>query len=74
MGGICEVRPRDKPSWCDVHTQLRGDRFRHSSSIAVITATIWDAATLVLLIVGIYEIHLRDGFMWHDVRTKIHED
>jgi hypothetical protein len=29
---------------------------------------------LVLLIEGIYEVRRWDGFMWHYIRTKFHED
>jgi hypothetical protein len=29
---------------------------------------------LVPLMGGIYEVLSRDGFMWHDVHTKFHDD
>jgi hypothetical protein len=40
----------------------------------VITATICEDVMLVLLIEGIYKVCQRDGFMWHDIYTKFHED
>jgi hypothetical protein len=30
----------------------------------------WEAAVLVLLKWGIYEVRRWDGFMWHDIRTN----
>jgi hypothetical protein len=48
------VRPCDRLSWPDIHTKLNDDRFRHSSNVEVITATILEAAVLVLLMGGIY--------------------
>jgi hypothetical protein len=46
----------------DIRTKFREDRFRDLSNITVITATIWGAVMLVLVI--------EDGFMWHDIHTK----
>jgi hypothetical protein len=36
--------------------------------------TILEAAVLVLLMGGIYEVSRWDGFMLHDIHTKFHED
>jgi hypothetical protein len=34
----------------------------------------WDVVILVLLIEGSYVIRYWDGFMWHDIPTKFHEN
>jgi hypothetical protein len=41
----------------DVYIKFYDDRFRNSHNIKVITATIWEAAVLLLLMRGIYEVH-----------------
>jgi hypothetical protein len=35
--------------WRDIHTKFYGDRLRYLSNITITTATIWEAAKLVLL-------------------------
>jgi hypothetical protein len=50
MGGIYEVHRWSGLRCHDTHTKFDDDRFRHLSTITVITATIWEAVILVLLI------------------------
>jgi hypothetical protein len=60
--------------WHDIQTEFHDDQFGHLSNIMVITATVREDVTLVLLFKGIYEVRLFGGFMWHDIHTKFHED
>jgi hypothetical protein len=64
MGGIYEVRRWNWLRWHDIHihTKFHDDRFRLLSNITVITAIIWEAVMLALLIEGIYEARRLDGF------------
>jgi hypothetical protein len=48
--------------------------FLCSSSMKVITSTIWEAAVLILLIRGIHAVHHWDGLRWHNICTKFYED
>jgi hypothetical protein len=43
----------------------------NGSGIRVI---IREASVLVLLIEGIYDVRLWDGFIWQHIHTKFHED
>jgi hypothetical protein len=54
--------------------EVYDDRFRHLSNIMCITAAVWEAVLLVLLIEGNYELRRWNGFTWHDLHTKFHED
>jgi hypothetical protein len=45
-----EVRHWNGLRWQYIFINFHDDRFRHLSNIAVITATIWEAVILVLLI------------------------
>jgi hypothetical protein len=48
-------------SWYDIHTKYHDDWFKHSSNINAITSTIWEATVLVLLMRGIYDVHVQMG-------------
>jgi hypothetical protein len=41
-----------------IHTKFHDEGFRHLKNITVITATIWEAVMLVLLIEGIYAVEM----------------
>jgi hypothetical protein len=56
MGRIYEVCHLDGLRWHDIHTRIHDNWFRHSSNIKVVTLTISEAALLVLLMGGIYEV------------------
>jgi hypothetical protein len=71
---IYEVRRWDGFMQHDIRTKFHHDRFRHLSNIRVITATIWEAVMLVLLIGEIYELRRWDCFMWHNIFNICHED
>jgi hypothetical protein len=60
--------------WHDKCSKFHDDQFRHLSNVTVITATIWEAVMLVLLIKGTYGVCHWDGFIWHDIHTEVHED
>jgi hypothetical protein len=47
---------------------------RHLSNIKVLTATILQAAVLVLLMAEIQELRRCDGFVWHGMPITFHED
>jgi hypothetical protein len=67
MRGIHRLRRWDHLGRYDIHTKFHDDRFRHSSNIAVIIWTIWEAAVLVLLMGQINEERRWDGLRWHDI-------
>jgi hypothetical protein len=46
----------ERLQWHDIHTELNDDGFRHSSDINVITSTIREAAMLLSLMKGFYEV------------------
>jgi hypothetical protein len=56
MGGIYNVRRRNRLKWHDILTRLHDDRFRHVSNITVTTAKVSEAVMFVLLIEGICEV------------------
>jgi hypothetical protein len=55
MEGMHEMHRWNGLGWEDVCTKGHGDWFTHLSNITVITATIWEAVMLVLLMKGFME-------------------
>jgi hypothetical protein len=53
IDGIYELRRWDGFIWHDICTKFHDDWFKHLNNIMVITATIWEAVMLVLMIEGI---------------------
>jgi hypothetical protein len=60
--------------WYVIRTKFHEDLFGNLSNIKIIASKIWDAAMLVLLTEGIYDMRGSDGIRRHDNLTKIHED
>jgi hypothetical protein len=54
--------------------KFHDDPFSHSSTIKIIASKIWEAAMLVLLMGGIYEVCRCDNNWLHDIHPKFHEN
>jgi hypothetical protein len=63
MEGIYEARRLKGLRWHNILTKFHDVLYRHLNNITDITATIWGAVMLVLLIEGIYKVRRWDGFM-----------
>jgi hypothetical protein len=50
-----------------IDIKFHDDWFRNSSNIKGITSTIWEAALLILLMRGIYDVRHWDDLRWHDI-------
>jgi hypothetical protein len=65
VGGIYKVRNSTRLRQHDIFIKSHDYRFRHLTNITVITAKVWGAVKLVLLIERNYEMRHWDSFIWH---------
>jgi hypothetical protein len=65
-GGIYEVHRLD--------TKFHDEPIGHLRNIKAIARNIWEAAVLVLLMGGFYEVPYVDGLKCHDIHIRFHDN
>jgi hypothetical protein len=57
--------------WQGMHIKFHVGGFRHWSNIKVITSTISESTTLVLVMGEVYEVRQLNGLRWHDIHVYL---